>query len=343
MKSNIKIVTLFATICALSPMATLAQDKINVALGDVSLNKVAFLIAEDNGIYEKYDLDVHQFITKGAADRISRSGVNVPPDFVGTPEESSSAHISIGGGSPLIYSMTTRPDSTQRIIVATTDNTATFHIIADDALRSEDDLLGKKLGFSSVGSVSNTMAREYLRQKGWEDGKDITLVEEGMDFARLTAGEVDAFIGSSIYFTMAGENGAHSLVDLSDFDIPLAGSSVNVETKWYADNRDITVRFVKSMIEAYALMLADYEVFSAVLEKWYGITDEAQARGMYAETEGWELKPYPAVAGIALLKELYDHEALQSRTVESFYDDSIIRELDESGFIDAAYAEAKAK
>ena len=42
---------------------------IDVSLGDVSLNKVAFLVAEDNGIYKKYGLDVHQFITAKAAQR----------------------------------------------------------------------------------------------------------------------------------------------------------------------------------------------------------------------------------------------------------------------------------
>src|SRR6187551_755721 len=40
-----------------------AQDMIPVelSLGDVSLNKVAFLVAADNGIYEKNGLKVRQF------------------------------------------------------------------------------------------------------------------------------------------------------------------------------------------------------------------------------------------------------------------------------------------
>ena len=80
---------------------------VQLSLGDVSLNKVAFLVAGDNGIYEKNGLKVRQFITAGAASRIKRSGVEVPPDFIGTQEEEENAPLNVGGGSPLIVRMTT--------------------------------------------------------------------------------------------------------------------------------------------------------------------------------------------------------------------------------------------
>src|SRR5882672_8337250 len=81
-----------------------AQELIPVelSLGDVSLNKVAFLVAADNGIYEKNGLKVRQFVTANAASRIKRSGVDVPADFIGTEEEEAAAPLNIGGGSPLI-------------------------------------------------------------------------------------------------------------------------------------------------------------------------------------------------------------------------------------------------
>src|ERR1044072_732435 len=89
---------------------------VGVSLGDVSLNKVAFLVAADNGIYERTGLKVRQFITAKAASRIKRSGVNVPPEFVGTEEEEESAPLSVGGGSPLIVQMTSDARATPRVI-----------------------------------------------------------------------------------------------------------------------------------------------------------------------------------------------------------------------------------
>jgi ABC-type nitrate/sulfonate/bicarbonate transport system substrate-binding protein len=65
-----------AALVAGSICAAQAQDLIavNVSLGDVSLNKVAFLVAADNGIYEKNGLKVRQFITANAAAGSSEVG-----------------------------------------------------------------------------------------------------------------------------------------------------------------------------------------------------------------------------------------------------------------------------
>lgn len=320
-------------------VASRAEDlpRIDVALGDVSLNKVAFLVAADNGIYAKYDLSIHQFITKNAASRISRSGINVPRSFIGTDEEDERAPISIGGGSPLIVSMTTDARSTDRVIIATTDSKARFHIIASTALSSVDDLKGKRLGYSSYGSVSHLMALAFLRQKGWSADDDISLMGEGMAYSALKQGKVDAFIGSEIYYTMADKNGARDLVNLTDYNIPLAGSGINVERKWLAANRDIAMRFVKATIEAYALMKSDENVVRTALAKWYGIQDTKQQDDMYAQVVASPEKPYPAVDGIKLVKSLFNHRELRRYEAEHFYDASFVTELDKSGFIDALY------
>ena len=213
---------------ALGSRASMAQESlaIDVSLGDVSLNKVAFLVAEDNGIYKKYGLNIHQFITTQAANRVKRSGVNVPAEFIGSNDRDAKAPISIGGGSPLIVFMTTDARTTDRVIIATTDNSARFHIIASKELNSVDDLKGKRLGYSVNGTVSHLMALALLRQKQWSPETDISLMSEGMAFPALKDGKVDAFIGSEIYYTMASKNGAKDLADLSDYKIPLAGSGV---------------------------------------------------------------------------------------------------------------------
>ena len=337
MKTIMRLAVAIATLAVSLP--SMAQDTaIDVALGDVSLNKVAFLVAGDNGLYEKYGLNIHQFITQGAADRISRSGINVSPEFIGSSDQSRNAPISIGGGSPLIISMTSKPENGQdRVIIATTDSEARFHVISSAALNSADDLKGKKLGFSSVGAVSHLMALEFLRQKGWTPDQDVTLVEEGMDYSRLKSGEVDAFIGSEIYYTMAEQNGAKDLVNLEDYNFPIAGSGVNVDRKWLETHHEEAENFVKAMIESYALMRKDRSVVEAALSKWYGVTDPQQVDSMYAQIGSTPEKPYPAADGIKLVKELYDNPILNSHEAEYFYDDSFVKALDESGFIDEAY------
>lgn len=320
-----------------TPSSAADSTVIDVSLGDVSLNKVAFLVAADNGIYEKNNLTIHQFITKGAAARISRSGINVPEEFIGTEEQNENAPIAIGGGSPLIISMTSDARSTDRVIIATTDSQARFHIISSKELNSVDDLKGKRLGYSSFGSVSHLMALEFLRQKGWSPNDDISLMGEGMAYSALKDGKVDAFIGSEIYYTMAAKNDAKDLVDLSEYNIPLAGSGINVERKWLQSNRDEAMRFLKATLEAYALMTSDPNVVRAVLSKWYGINDAKQQDDMYAQIFASPRKPYPAAEGVKLVKKLFNHRELKRRDADYFYDSSFVAELDKSGFIDGLY------
>ena len=334
-----KIIGLVLSVSALASLAQ-AQDAkpIDVALGDVSLNKVAFLVAEDNGIYKKYGLNIRQFITAQAADRIKRSGVSVPNEFIGSNERDLNAPISIGGGSPLIFTMTTDARAVDRVIIATTDNSARFHIISSNEITNLDDLKGKRLGYSVSGSVSHLMALAFLKNKNWSPETDISLMSEGMAFTALKDKKVDAFIGSEIYYTMAGKNGARDLVDLSDYKIPLAGSGVNVERQWLEKNKPIAGQFLQAMIEAYALMRNDRQVVRAALSKWYNINDSKQQDEMYAQVVTTPEKPYPSVEGISLVMQLFTHRELKKHKADYFYDASLIEKLDKSGFIDRAYA-----
>ena len=335
---NRYIALIITCISIAAPALSQESKPIDVALGDVSLNKVAFLVAEDNGIYKKYGLNIKQFITAQAADRIKRSGVNVPAEFIGSNERDFNAPISIGGGSPLIYTMTTDARAVDRVIIATTDNSARFHIIASSDIKNVEDLKGKRLGYSVNGSVSHLMALAFLKQKNWSPETDISLMSEGMAYPALKDKKVDAFIGSEIYYTMAGKNGAKDLVDLSDYKIPLAGSGVNIERQWLEKNKQTAGLFLQSMIEAYALMKNDPSSVRAALSKWYNINDRKQQDEMYTQVVATPEKPYPAIDGISLVMQLFTHRELKRQTAEHFYDKSLIEQLDKSGFIDRVYA-----
>ena len=133
------------------------QIPVDVALGDVSLNKVSFLIAADAGIYARNGLDVHQYITPGAAQVARNSGVVVPPEYV--KADIGNAPISIGGGSPMIYRVANDPRALHRIVIMTTESIIRDHIIAAPGIKSVQDLKGKRLGYSVPGAVTCSARR----------------------------------------------------------------------------------------------------------------------------------------------------------------------------------------
>jgi len=310
-------------------------SSVDVALGDVSLNKVSFLIAADAGIYAKNGLDVHQFITPGAAQVARNSGVSVPAQFVRS--DIGSAPISIGGGSPMIYRVANDERAIHRVMLTTTESIIRDHIIASSNIKSVQDLKGKRLGYSVPGAVTHVGAVGFARKMGWEPGKDITLVGGGNALNPLLEGREDALLASGMLFAMASEKKLNDVMDLTPYKIPVAGSSILAEKNWLQANRDTAARFVKAAIEADALMKTNRPAFNAALVKWFNIKDAPTQDSMYREALEIPRKPYPSVEGIKATLSIYDSPEMRKYKAEDFYDASFVAALDKSGAIDRLY------
>jgi len=314
-----------------------AQQEIplQVSLGDVSLNKLIFVIALEQGIYQKNGLKVEQYITPRAAGVVRRSGVKVPEQYI--REVDDSVPITIGGGTPTIVGMTSDARSVDRVILASTDNMVRWHIVARPEITKPEQLKGKRLGFSGVGAMTHFMARVFAQQLGWDPDQDISLMANALALDTLKSGRVDAFVADEIAHTMAVAAGYKSILDLGQYNIPIAGSGVNASRSWLQNNREAARRFIKSTVEAIALMKNDKNVAFAAMAKWYNITDREQQEFFYAQAAHLPRKPYPAVEGIQKTMEVYNYHEMRRHKAEDFYDDSFVRELDQSGYIDSLY------
>jgi ABC-type nitrate/sulfonate/bicarbonate transport system substrate-binding protein len=138
-------------------------------------------------------------------------------------------------------------------------------------------------------------------------------------------------------FGMASERKFNDLIDLTQYKIPVAGSSILAEKNWLAANRDTAARFVKASVEADALMKTNQAAFNAALVKWFNIKDPATQTSMYRAALEIPKKPYPAVEGIKATLAIYDSPQMRKYKPEDFYDASFITELDKSGAIDGLY------
>jgi len=112
---------------------------------------------------------------------------------------------------------------------------------------------------------------------------------------------------------------------------------VNVEREWLKNNRDAVRRFVKATVEALAMMKQNNDAGVGGIGKWYNIKDREQQQMILSYASGLPRKPYPAVEGIKKVMEIYNYHEMRKHKPEDFYDDSFIRELDQSGYIDSLY------
>ena len=321
---------------ALAPAAN-AQDKllpVTVELGDVSLTKLPFVMAAEAGIYRRNGLEVRQYITPNAAELIRRSsGLIVPKEFVGTGR----GEINIGGGSPTLVRMTSDARAPQRVILATNDPISRFHVMSRTDITRPEDLKGKRIGFSGVGALSHLVLMLWAREMGWDPVHDISLLANGMGGELIRSGRIDAFAADEIAVGEAIRQGYRDLVDTAVYKFPMPGSGVNALEDWLPKNREAAARFIKSTVDALALIKNDKAAAFAAMAKWYGITDPHDQEHVYAQATQLPSKPYPSVEGIKAMMSVYSYREMQIHRPSDFYDASFVADLDKSGYIDTLY------
>jgi NitT/TauT family transport system substrate-binding protein len=307
-----------------------------VRLADVSLNKLPFVVAYEEGIYAKNGLQVEQFVAAEAAAVARLNGVIVPEKYILKPG-SPAIPISVGGACPTVVRFTTTPGTAPTAILASTDPVVRTHIVSRLDITTPEQLKGKRLGYSANGATTHLAALSFVQVMGWTPGKDIFLVSDGNNVTALKEDKVDAFVASELFETMAVAAGFRDLVDLSKYNMPMAGSSLVANRAWLKDNQEAARRLVKSLVDALALIKQDKNVALRAMTKWYDIKEPKLQEYFYNKVSLLPRKPYPPYDGLKKTMELFDNPEMRKHRVEDFYDDSFVRQLDQSGYIDGLY------
>ncbi len=319
------------------PFAYAQSDstELKLVLGDVSLNKLPFVLAYDEGIFARNGLDVTPLFTPGSVAIIRRSGIDVPEEFV--LKDDTETPVRIGGACPTIVGLTTRAGRWDPMILGSTHLTSRWRIASRPEITSPGQLKGKRIGYSGYGAVTHFIAVSFAEAMGWDPTLDWSMMANALGVEALQEGHVDAIIAPELHATMAVDAGFNVVVDLQDYELPVAGSSFLVNRDWLKDNPDAARRFVKSAVEAIALLKTDKQAAFRTLGKWYQLRDPKLLEYFYGEVEKLPSKPYPPYEGIKKVMQVYDSHEMRKYTPQHFYDDSFVRELDESGYIDSLY------
>jgi ABC-type nitrate/sulfonate/bicarbonate transport system substrate-binding protein len=174
---------------------------------------------------------------------------------------------------------------------------------------------------------------------GWDPLFDISILEFGFDADSLRTGAVDAIVAPERAFAQLQAEGYPVLANSLDWNEAMAGNSVLVERDWLnaEGHRDAALRFLKASAEGFALFHRDPELAREVMARWNGIMGDELGETIYDRGDSFPRKPYPCYDGVRKTMELYDSNEMRRYTPEDFYDDSLMRELEDSGFLDSLY------
>ena len=255
-----------------------------------SVSKLPFVIALDQGLYEKYGLSVEVRMEEPAF----RGGISMPSDsiaarswrrlrLVAGQQASWSPNIRVSGANAAILRIATGAREPHRVSVAATDCVVRTHIVAAKGIERLEELKGKRLGVSSGQGNTGFVALLLAERMGWDPVQDLSIMQGGNDMDDLRDGRVNALVANERSYAAALQEGFPVLAATSTWGEAMAGNSVIVNPAWLEDprNREAARRFLQATIEGIALFHQNRELVMGILEKWHGITDRAYAETVY--------------------------------------------------------------
>ena len=220
-------------------------------------------IADELGLFKKYDLDFgFVYIPSSSTATAAILGNNVEVGFVGGI---GIVNAYAGGATDLCF-------------IGSIKNIMTQSILAKPDITKLEQLRGKRIGVTRIGSNTHFFTVQAFRRAGMNPDKDITFIQTGGDnetLGALASGRVEAASMLPPTDGRAIALGFRYVVFGPDIAIPYAASTITTRRSVIAKRGPVVGRFMRAMAEASKEMHRDKDLVYRVLEKKLRITDRA--------------------------------------------------------------------
>jgi NitT/TauT family transport system substrate-binding protein len=160
--------------------------------------------------------------------------------------------------------------------IAVALKSAPYLLIGQPSLRAASDLKGKKIGVSSVGSMSAYLVREIIARSGLNPERDVTLLAIGGTAARTAAllgGSIDAALIVAPDNYMLERKGYRRLVVASDYvNYPLSG--VATSSDQLVQNKAMVISFLKGLLQGARSVHENKSDAVAFIKSYLKVPDE---------------------------------------------------------------------
>ena len=280
-------------------------------------------IAADRNLFTKYGLNVDiRYIAPATATQ-ALIGKNL--DIINPGGEIVEAGLN---SEPVVY-------------IAGIMNRAVMSIYAKPEIGSLADLKGKVLAVTVPGATTDFAARVLLQQARLTPGKDVKLIYlKGMVeiLTGINQGNADAGIFTSPTTLKAQHAGLKELVNVTEQNIPMIHAALASTKEYVKTRRDDARRFLQAYLEGIKISRTDPEYTKQIIGKYTKTTDVADLENSYQTfLPAWERLPLVPAAAVQTMLNFASHPGAKTAKPEAFIDNSILAEIDKSGFVDKLY------
>jgi NitT/TauT family transport system substrate-binding protein len=326
---RLALVILFMGAVMLTGSVT-AQEKMRMGLSSVSGLHSAVWVAEDKGLFRKNGLEVEVIVTgQGGTAGISALLAN-------------DIQMVNSAGDVLVAAALRGGDT---VMVASVVNKGLQRLVSKPEIKTPADLKGKRVGVTRIGAVSHSVLLMMLQR--WKmNVNDVQVLQLGSSpnmLASLDKGGVDAAVLTIPSMFVAEDRGYRVLLDMADTDIYYLHTMVATTRQYIKSNRDKVLRFLRGYVEGIAFVKHNKKESLDVVRKKLRLGPE-QERNLERSLDllvakYYESMPYPSLRGVETVLGFIEKDNPKAKTVDpkSFVDDSLLREIEQSGFIKKLY------
>lgn len=319
-----------AVLCAvvLAQSGALAADKLNVVYTARVMSQSMPWIAQETGLYKKYDLDVQLIFV-----------------LAGTPAVATilagDTELTQQGAAGLTRAFV--QGNKEIAFIGGIKNILTHSVLAKPEIQKPENLKGKRIGVTRIGSNPHYFAVQALRHFGLET-RDVTFIQTGgapETLAALVAQGIDAAVLTAPTDVQALGLGYHYVIYGPDLRIPYAATTFNTRRSVMAKRPQVLGRFMRAMAESAKILHTDKEFTNKVLGKYLGLADRKILEAGYnAEIKALEPRLAIRLDGLqATLDEIASVEPrAKSVKPQEMVDSRYLDEMEKSGFFDQLWS-----
>jgi NitT/TauT family transport system substrate-binding protein len=305
-----------------------AQGKLRLSHSALESSNAVWYVAQERGFYKKNSLEAELLF-------IPSTTTSVSSLLAGDVQV---ANASGGGVASAVVA------GADLLMVACYLNSLPYELIVNENVKSAEDMKGKSIGISRVGSASDVAARALIRGLGLEPDKQVPIIQVGGPAERAASfrsGRIAGFPSPPGIIHLTRGMPFRVLISTSDFqkrfDFPYICATTT--RSYLTRQREIVKRVIMAHIEATQYFKTHKEDSKKIIAKYSRISNEEYLEAAYtASAKLYDVVPLVTRPGVeAQIKEATGRKPGSQLQVGDLIDDSIVYELQKSGFIEKTY------
>lgn len=305
-----------------------AQEKIRLSHSALETSNSVWFIAQERGLYKKYGLDTDLLFIQSTTTSVS--SLLAGDVQVANASGGAVASADVAGA--------------DLVMVSCYLNSLPYELVVNETIRSAEDLKGKSIGISRLGSASDVAARVLIRALGLEPDKQVPIIQVGGSSERAAAfrlGRIAGFPSPPGIVHLTKGMPFRVLISTADFQNRFEFPYIcAVTTKNYLGRQRETVKkVIMAHIEAVHFVKTRKDESKKIMSKYARTTNEKYLEAAYSATAKlYDMVPLVTRPGMEVqIKDALSRKPGAQLRFEDIVDESLVRELEKSGFIDKVF------